>query len=125
MSQTTVTTKAAVPVQPVKIAAGGVKKGRNAGSKVITANDLFSGAVIYWTRERGWTEDLREALVVEGEHALAELSFATADEARSVGPYLMDVESDGAPAGRARLRETIRDAGPTIHPAFGRQALRA
>lgn len=125
MSQPAVTPKAVEPNKAVKIAAGGVKKARNKGAKIITANDLFTGAAFYWHKERGWTDDIREALVVEGELALAELSFAAADEACSVGPYLMDVEPDGTPSGRAKLRETIREAGPTIHPQFGRQAQRA
>ena len=120
MSQTARQTPDAAPARPVKIAAGGVKKARNEGAKVITANDLLTGRVVYWTAERSWTESLERALVVEGDRALAELALATADEARSVGPYLMDVEPGGIPSGRARLRETIRLAGPTISlPGIG------
>lgn len=109
---------------PEKIAAGGVKKGKNQGLKVVTANDLFSGAVVYWTMAGAWTEDLDEAMIVEGPAALTELQKATADEARSVGPYLMDIDTNHTPTGRGRLREVIREAGPTIHPQFGRQAER-
>lgn len=118
MSQTHSDTK----TQPVKIQAGGVKKARNEGLKVITANDLFGGHVIYWTKDRSWTEELSRAAILEGEQALSELTMATADEGRSVGPYLMDVSAEHQPAGRGRLREEIRDLGPTIHPQFGRQA---
>ena len=109
---------------PVKIAAGGVKKGKNTGTKVITANDLLSGVVIYWGADGSWTEELASAAILEGEAALEALEAATADEARAVGPYLMDVESNHTPSGRGRLREEIRDAGPTILPQFGRQSLR-
>lgn len=123
MSQTQATSQQTE--QPVKISAGGVKKAKAAGTKVITANDLFSGAVIYWKADGSWTEDLSEAQILEGPAALDTLQKAVADEANSVGPYLMDVEDNHAPAGRARLRETIREAGPTIHPEFGRQAQRA
>lgn len=118
-------TKPTEPVAPAKIQAGGVKKAKNQGLKVITANDLFSGAVIYWTKEGSWTEDLTQASLVEGPLALSELSRAVADEARSVGPYLMDIESDFTPSGRGRLREEIRHAGPTTHPEFGRQVQRS
>lgn len=111
--------------RPVKVAAGGVKKARNDGAKVITANDLVSGAVVYWTRERAWTGDLAAAVVLEGDEALRELAAATADEARAVGPYLMDVDRVGTPAGRGRLREEIRNAGPTIHPQFRRHGAEA
>ena len=111
---------------PAKIAAGGVKKGRNEGEKVVTANRLRDGVVIYRAASGLWTEDLQAAEVVEGEAALGALTAAQADESESVGPYLMDVDaSDGvAPDGRGRLRETIREAGPTVHPQFGRQAAR-
>lgn len=110
---------------PTKISAGGVKKARNAGQKVVTANRLADGMVIYFTPSAAWSEDLAAAHVVEGEDAMAVLAQATADESQSVGPYLMDVAVDAGgirPTGRALLRETIRDRGPTIHPEFGRQA---
>lgn len=108
--------------EPAKISAGGVKKTRNVGLKVITANDLMSGVVVYYTGAT-WTEDLAEARVVEGDAAMDLLNLATADEASVVGPYLMDIERDGyaiAPSGRATLRERIRKIGPTIHPEFRR-----
>ncbi|WP_370335987.1 DUF2849 domain-containing protein [Parvularcula marina] len=108
---------------PAKISAGGVKKTRNVGLKTVTANDLMSGAAVYLTKDGAWTEDLADAIVAEGERALGLLSLAETDEARIVGPYLMDVEAEDAgtaPSGRATLRETIRRAGPTIHPEFAR-----
>ncbi|WP_051881480.1 DUF2849 domain-containing protein [Parvularcula oceani] len=112
---------------PAKIAAGGVKKGRNEGEKILTANRLRDGVVIYRMGDGSWTEDISRAQVVEGEDAIGALAMAQADESESVGAYLMDVETTGGthPSGRGRLREEIREAGPTIHPQFGRQAERA
>ena len=113
--------------KPAKIAAGGVKKGRNEGEKIVTANRLADGVVIYRASGGLWTEDITAAEIVEGEAALGARTAAQADESEGVGPYLMDVETEEGlrPAGRARLREEIREAGPTIHPEFGRQAGRA
>ena len=107
---------------PAKIAAGGVKKGRNEGEKVVTANRLRDGVVVYRAEDGAWTEALLEAQVVEGEAAIGALALAQADESHAVGAYLMDVDaSDGVvPDGRGRLRETIREAGPTIHPQFAK-----
>ena len=109
---------------PAKIAAGGVKKGRNEGEKVVTANRLTDGAVVYRLTNGAYTEDLQAAEVVEGDAAIAALAAAQADETAGVGPYLMDVDTSHGvtPDGRGQLRETIREAGPTIHPQFGRQA---
>ena len=109
---------------PAKIAAGGVKKARLDGEKVVTANRLTDGVVIYRRADGSWTEDLSVAEVVEDEAAVGALALAQADESVGVGPYLMDVETEGGvhPSGRGRLREEIREAGPTIHPQFGRQA---
>ncbi len=104
----------------VKIAAGGVKKARNEGLKVITANDLSSGGVVYRRRDGSWSDDLRAAALLEGQEALDALAAATADEGSVVGPYLMDVSDTLNPSGRAVLRETIRFEGPTIHPEFAR-----
>ncbi len=108
-----------------KISAGGVKKGKNEGQKVITGNRLTDGVVVYFTDDDMWTEDIDSAEVVEGDVALTRLDVAVADEAHVVGPYLMDVSiANGqiVPAGRGLLRETIREAGPTIHPQFSRRS---
>ena len=102
---------------PVKISAGGVKKARNEGEKAVTANRLSDGIAVYLYADGSWRDALRGAAVFEGEAALAALTRATAQETEIVGPYLMDVETDGAavrPAGRAFLRESIRSAGPTV-----------
>ena len=103
--------------QPVKISTGGVKKGRNEGRKVITANRLIDGIPVYYTGAGSWDTALSAAQVVEGDDALSLLTATAAQETLVVGPYLMDVEvAEGAavPAGRGTLREQIRDAGPTI-----------
>lgn len=106
-----------------KISTGGVKKGRNEGTKVVTANRLDNGIVVYRASAGTWTDDIDTALPVEGADAIAALEAASRDEHVVVGPYLMDVEQQGArlvPVGRGQLRESIRFFGPTVHPEFGR-----
>ena len=107
-----------------KISTGGVRKGRIDGTKVVTANSLHLGLVVYRCADGTWTEDLAAALRLEGEDALDALAAAKREETLIVGPYLMD-GTDGretAPAGRGALRESIRLAGPTTRPDHGRQA---
>jgi hypothetical protein len=109
-------TKRQVPSPaPVKIAAGGVKKARNEGLKLITANDLFDGDVVYRTKNGGWTGVIARAALYEGADALTALELAGQDEGRVVGPYLMDADEGRNPSGRGTLRETIRRDGPSTN----------
>jgi len=81
--------------------------------KAITANRLTDGRVVYRAEDGGWTPELdRAALFEAGEPADRALDAALRDVLLVVGPYLIEVE-EGAPAGRTRVRETIRLAGPS------------
>jgi hypothetical protein len=81
--------------------------------KVLTANRLTDGAVIYLNQSGDWTRDLDQALRLEGEAAAAALARAETQPQHLVGPYLIDADAAG-PVGRERLRETIRRGGPTV-----------
>ena len=83
---------------------------RRGGPQVVTANDLVSGAVVFWTGA-GWSRDPDDARVLrEPEAQQAALAAAEADGLRAVGAYLAAVGDDGL----VRLRERIRTTGPTI-----------
>jgi hypothetical protein len=78
--------------------------------KVLTANDLLSGDVVYLTPEGGWSRQHREAELLQ-DAALAELRLLDA-EARGheiVGAYLADARPG-------------RDGPEPVHP---RERLRA
>ncbi len=83
---------------------------------ILTANDLFGGDVVYFTRN-GWSPD-RAAAFVAVDEAGAEALDAALEEALAEGavidPYL-------AEAGQDHVRERIRLTGPTI--AYGEEAL--
>jgi hypothetical protein len=87
-----------------------------AGPVVVTANRLGDGAVVYRTRDGGWSPDLEQAAVVTTAQAASNLiGAATADDISAVGAYVAPVRL--GPDGRPRpgnLRETIRQAGPTF-----------
>lgn len=93
-------------------------------AKVATANDLLDGDVIFLTEDGDWTRAIEDAKVAGStEDADRLLAMATADFARAVTPYLVDVTLDAE--GRPRpvhYRERIRLAGPTNRPDLGRQA---
>ena len=97
------------------------KAAKEGPAKVITANALGDGLVVFLDHDGGWTHDIALARVVEDG---ADLDGAVAysksqhDARVVVEPYPIDVTvTDGVPV-PVRLREKIRaDRGPTI--AYG------
>lgn len=88
--------------------------------KVVTANHLLAGDVIYQTAT-GWTRRLEQAEVLTDE-ADADLRMIEASQQTDtvVGVYLADVVLvDGVPA-PAHFRETFRATGPSNY-AHGKQ----
>ena len=81
--------------------------------KVLTANDLRDGSVLYRSWTGGWTHDLARAERLDEADAPAALAAAEAKEGEVVGPYLVSVGVAG-PDGRDRNKERIRSAGPTV-----------
>src|SRR5258708_5594015 len=86
------------------------------GPVVVTANRLGDGAVVYRTRDGNWSTRLDEAAVVSTAPAATELlAAAVADDISAVGAYVAPVRhgADGPPE-PGNLRESIRNAGPTV-----------
>ncbi|MEP0706912.1 DUF2849 domain-containing protein [Parvibaculum sp.] len=98
---------------------------KGAQFQALTANRLSDGIVVYLTAGDGWSESLQEAEVAEGKEA-ADALLARAEPSVAnntvVEPYLFEVakEADGIRA--ASVRETIRQAGPTVRLDLGKQA---
>ena len=88
--------------------------------KVITANALLEGDVIYLSAN-GWTRELSEAEVLTDEaDADLRLIEASAEVDRVVGVYLADVKvADGIPH-PTHFREDFRATGPSNY-AHGKQ----
>lgn len=88
--------------------------------KVVTANHLLAGDVIYQTCD-GWSRQLADAEVLTDEaHADLRLIEAAQQTGEVVGAYLADVDtSKGAPA-PAHFREAFRAKGPSNY-AHGKQ----
>lgn len=93
--------------------------------KVITANRLLNGDVV-WLGDNGvWVERVTLARTFEGKDAVAEgLEIGAAAEKNQevVGVYEMDVSVEDGVIVPVRFREKIRAAGPTTHLHFGKQA---
>ncbi|WP_299962136.1 DUF2849 domain-containing protein [uncultured Roseobacter sp.] len=81
--------------------------------KVVTANALLEGDVIYQTAT-GWTGDLAEAEVLTDEaDADLRLIEAAQQTGHVVGAYLMDVDLSTESPQPAHFREAFRARGPS------------
>jgi hypothetical protein len=81
--------------------------------KVVTANDLLKGDVIYQTGT-GWTRTLADAEILTDEaHADLRLIEGSQQIADVVGVYLMDVALDGTAPQTTHFREAFRAKGPS------------
>lgn len=90
--------------------------------KVLTANHLLEGDVIYWSPEGAWVCQFEDAQYFDDEtQANAALTAAEAQVDTVVGPYLADARLiDGHPA-PAHFREAFRTTGPSNYD-HGKQA---
>ncbi|EAV44532.1 hypothetical protein SIAM614_05200 [Roseibium aggregatum IAM 12614] len=93
--------------------------------KVITANRLLNGDVVWLAENGSWVERIALAKVYDGKEAVA-AALAEGLEAEKnqkvVGVYEMDVTVEDGVIVPVRLREKIRATGPTTHPELGKQA---
>lgn len=90
--------------------------------KVVTANALIEGDVVYLAADDSWTRDLGVAeVLVDEAHADLRLLEAQSQTGTIVGAYLADVTASGAPT---HFREDFRRTGPSNY-FHGKQAERA
>ncbi|MEX0340337.1 MAG: DUF2849 domain-containing protein [Arenibacterium sp.] len=90
--------------------------------KVVTANDLLMGDVVYLTAENEWSRSLTEALVLrEPDQAEEHLSLAAQRAGEVVGVYLADVRVTDQGPEPMHFREDVRRTGPSNYD-HGKQA---
>ncbi|MBD1546204.1 DUF2849 domain-containing protein [Roseibium aggregatum] len=92
--------------------------------KVVTANRLLDGEVVWLGADENWVGDLARAKLLETKEDVA-AAMATAQQSIAdrevVEAYDVDVVSEEGRITPKRLRERIRAAGPTILPDLGKQ----
>ncbi len=94
--------------------------------QVVTANRIGDGTVVYLTRDGGWSEWITDGWMSSGKEERDELmavARVSAEKPEVVEPYPVDVVEEAGVIRAVRYREVIRARGPTIHPAFGKQAV--
>jgi len=85
--------------------------------KIVTANRLSDGAVVYLDAAGDWVEAIADAgIATDDEVADALLAVASTAEQglQVVGPYLIDVTAEDGRPRPLGTRETIRAQGPTV-----------
>ena len=90
--------------------------------KVLTANDLETGEVLFWNRGQ-WAIGFNDGERFDGDDAAAPaLAAAEAQPKVVVAPYLIDVEQIEGHWAPIAYRERLRALGPSNHPQHGKQA---
>jgi hypothetical protein len=94
---------------------------RNFSPKVVTANALLAGDVVYLTHDDRWSPDLRKAeLLTDEAHAQLRLVEASTRQAEVVGVYLAEMTASPDGPTPVHFREAFRRTGPSNH-AHGKQ----
>lgn len=89
--------------------------------KVVTANDLLEGDVVYLTAKDTWSRRLTDADVLTDEaDAQIRLIDASARTSEVVGVYLADVATTDTGPKPTHFREEFRTKGPSNY-AHGKQ----
>ncbi|PKP77056.1 MAG: DUF2849 domain-containing protein [Alphaproteobacteria bacterium HGW-Alphaproteobacteria-3] len=91
----------------------------------LTANRLSDGIVVYLAADDRWSESLQDADVAEGKdgaEALLARATPSVDRNEVVEPYLFEVSREDGGIRAVSVRETIRQAGPTVRRDLGKQA---
>lgn len=98
---------------------------KGAQFQALTANRLSDGIVVYLTKEDRWSESLQDADVAEGKEAgeaLLARATPSVEANEVVEPYLFEVSLEDESVRAVSVRETIRQAGPTVRRDLGKQA---
>jgi len=86
-------------------------------ARIITANRLTDGAVVYLGPDARWSAAIEAASLAAdaaSEAALAAIAEDAVRARRVVQPYVIEVETEGARIMPLKLKELIRARGPSI-----------
>jgi len=92
-------------------------------AKIITANDLLSGEVVYLTDTGAWSRSPDDAVLLpDGPAADERLAMLQRQDTSAIGPYLAAAtRSDNGKITPAHFRELFRTTGPS-NRFIGKQA---
>ncbi len=89
--------------------------------RMVTANRLGDGLVVYLDRHGGWSERIADGRVASDDAAAAALmrvAEGAAAACQVVEPYLIDIVDGDGGVRPSSFRERIRAQGPTVPSDF-------
>lgn len=89
--------------------------------KVITANRLSDGVVVYLSDKAELVEEFEAARLFGDDETASALEEVLRRKTTVAQAYEIAADAAG-PAGREALRENIRRNGPTVRPDLGKRA---
>ncbi|SLN57625.1 hypothetical protein AQS8620_02562 [Aquimixticola soesokkakensis] len=89
--------------------------------KVVTANALLEGDVIYLTADGMWVRDMSAAALFTDEEAANAALASVKGDNQLVGPYLFDAKAGENGPEAVHFREDFRRTGPSNY-FHGKQA---
>jgi hypothetical protein len=92
------------------------KRSKTHQTFILTANDLTTGDVVFWTNKESWQRDLHQAIIINGDQVDTMQTIGKAEESmnRVIGSYLAPVKLTHGTAQPLELRERRRVSGPSI-----------
>lgn len=81
--------------------------------KILTANELKSGAVVWWDGS-GWSRHVNDAVDV-GEHG-GDVASAEVAARRVIDANVIDAETTAEGVRPGHIKDRIRALGPTVRP---------
>jgi len=94
--------------------------------KILTANDLRSGGVVFATLHGGWSPFISQAQISDDADTAQKLE---ASSQRAVGeqlivePFLIDITVENSVPRPVRFRERLRVYGPSVRAEFSKPAI--
>lgn len=90
--------------------------------KIVTANDLLCGDVVYLSSDGSWVRRHEDAeLLLDAAQAATRLAYAEQQHARIIGAYLADARAQTSGPAPVHFREKFRARGPSNLP-HGKQS---
>jgi hypothetical protein len=93
--------------------------------KILTANRLHDGEVVFLTHSGQWSENIDGAVLATEPQAQAALESRGKDQELAnvvTGVYLFDAERRDGHVFATHIKERIRSLGPTVRIDLGKQA---